>query len=55
MPCYFADLDQLAARVLGFQDTYQTTARPFEWTFTRHDLNRLLDRLDQRGRLTAAA
>jgi hypothetical protein len=54
-PGHFADLDELAARVMGFQAEYQRTARPFEWTFTRRDLHALLDRLDQRGRLAPAA
>jgi hypothetical protein len=31
------------------------TATPMNWTFTRHDVNVLLDRLDQRGRLATAA
>ena len=34
---------------------FAKTATPFDWTFTRRDLNALLDRLDQRGRLTPAA
>ena len=35
----------LEDRLLAFQDHYQHLAHPFEWTFTRHDLRRLLDRL----------
>ena len=54
-PCHFADLDELAQRILGFQGEFRTSARPFHWTFTRADLNALLDRLDQRGRLAPAA
>jgi hypothetical protein len=54
-PCHFTDLDDLADRVLGFQAQYAKTAQPFDWTFTRTDLHALLDRLDQRGRLTPAA
>jgi hypothetical protein len=30
-------------------------ARPFDWTLARRDLNALLDRLNQRGRLAPAA
>ena len=39
------DFDSLAAvehRLLAFQRRYETLARPFEWTFTRHDLAGLL-------------
>lgn len=54
-PCHFENLDQLSERVLGFQTEYAKTATPFDWTFTRRDLHALLDRLDQRGRLTPAA
>ncbi len=54
-PCHFTSLDELAERVTGFQQHYQQTAQPFEWTFTRQKLNDLLARLDQNGRLTAAA
>jgi hypothetical protein len=54
-PCHFHDLDELAERLLGFQAEFRKTAAPFNWTFTRRDLNALLDRLDQRGRLTPAA
>jgi hypothetical protein len=42
------DFDSLAAvehRLLAFQRHYETRARPFEWTFTRHDLARLLAKL----------
>jgi len=54
-PCHFANPDELTQRILGFQAEYQKHARPIDWTFTRHDLDRLLDRLDQHGRLTTAA
>jgi transposase len=54
-PCHFHSLDELTDRVLGFQAEYSQTATPFDWTFTRHDLHALLDRLDQRGRLAPAA
>jgi transposase len=44
-PVDFADLDALADRILAFQDRYNRTATPFDWTFTRTDLHALLDRL----------
>jgi hypothetical protein len=45
-PVDFADLDDLAARILAFEDRYNRTATPFDWTFTRTDLRALLDRMD---------
>ena len=48
-PCHFERLDDLAQRILGFQAQFAKTATPFDWTFTRRDLNALLDRLDQRA------
>ena len=45
-PNDFTDLDQLSERILSFQDRYNTTATPFDWTYTRNDLNSFLRRLD---------
>ena len=45
-PNDFADLDQLSQRILGFQDRYNSTATPFDWTYTRKDLRTFLKRLD---------
>jgi transposase len=45
-PADFTDLDTLAERILGFQDRYNTTAEPFKWTWTTHDLNDYLKRLE---------
>ena len=44
-PNDLTDLDALAERVLAFQDRYNATATPFDWCFTRTDLDRLLDRI----------
>jgi len=41
-------LDELASRILAFQAHYEILARPFEWKFTRADLNALLERLAAR-------
>jgi DDE superfamily endonuclease len=41
-PNEFGSLDALAERLLGFANHYRQIARPFEWTFTRTDLDRLL-------------
>lgn len=45
----FTDLDHLAERVLAFQDRYNLSAEPFAWDYTRDDLNRYLDRLNNDG------
>ena len=45
-PADFTDLNHLAERILGFQDRYNQTATPFEWTYTRTDLNAFLRRVD---------
>ncbi|HEY6745450.1 MAG TPA: IS630 family transposase [Mycobacteriales bacterium] len=44
-PCDTTDLDELAARLLAFEEHYNATAEPFDWTFTHAKLNALLDRL----------
>jgi hypothetical protein len=46
-PDDFSSFEEAEARILGFQKHYQAVARPFAWTFDRHDLARLLARLDQ--------
>ena len=40
-PAHFTSQDQVARRILGFQDHYQEIASPFTWTFTRRNLRRL--------------
>jgi len=44
-PQDFDDLNELADRLLAFQDRYNDTAEPFDWRFTRKSLDRLLERL----------
>jgi hypothetical protein len=46
-PNDLATLDALAERLLGFGEHYRQVARPFEWTFTRQDLNKLIARIDR--------
>lgn len=41
-PSDFKSLQDLESRLLRFQDYYAQTARPFQWKFSRSDLNRLL-------------
>ena len=44
-PDDFGDLDSLAEQILAFEQHYNATAGPFDWRFTRADLNQLLSRL----------
>ena len=48
-PNDLATLDALAERLLGFGEHYRQIARPFEWTFTREDLNNLITRRSPRS------
>jgi hypothetical protein len=43
-PNDFADLAEVEARLLAFQDHYAQIASPFEWKFTTIDLHTLLAR-----------
>jgi hypothetical protein len=54
-PNDFTDLVEVQQRLLGFQHRYQQTAAPFDWRYTRSDLNQLLRRLDDQEQLTKAA
>jgi transposase len=54
-PADFADLDALTARLIAFEPRYNSTATPFDWTFTRDDLTALLVRLDAHRPAEAAA
>ena len=45
-PNHFEDLDALERHLLAFGRHYEQIATPFEWKFTRRDLDRLLGRLD---------
>ena len=44
-PNDFTDLDQIRDRLTAFQTRYNAVAKPFNWRFTRADLNALLDRI----------
>ncbi len=54
-PNDFHDLAEVRQRLLGFQHRYEQTAEPFDWQYTRTDLDRLLRRLDESEQLTIAA
>lgn len=45
-PADFADLDTLARRLSDFEPRYNAAATPFDWRFTRADLDNLLRRID---------
>jgi hypothetical protein len=47
-PNDFSSLADLSERLLGFQRHYAKIARPFQWTFTRADLDRVLERIEDR-------
>jgi hypothetical protein len=44
-PNDFASLAAVQDRLLAFQRHFESLARPFEWTFSRHDLAQLLVKL----------
>jgi hypothetical protein len=54
-PNDFTDLAEVAQRLLGFQRRYEQTAVPFDWRFTKADLQDLLRRLDEKEQLATAA
>ncbi len=45
-PNDFTSLTEVEVRLLGFQEYYQSIARPFVWQFTRADLAALMRKLD---------
>jgi hypothetical protein len=54
-PNDFADLDEVGHRLLAFQQRYEQLAAPFEWKFTRADLQRLMAKLERSVVRDAAA
>src|SRR6202165_6050843 len=44
-PNDFRDLSAVESRLLDFQQHYEQIATPFEWKFTKNDLNALLERI----------
>jgi len=47
-PNDFGSLDELAERLTAFGQHYRQIARPFDWTFTRADLDRVLAKIEAR-------
>lgn len=54
-PNDFASLQEVGQRLLGFQELYEQVAKPFEWKFTRTDLQDLINRLNHKAQLALAA
>jgi hypothetical protein len=53
-PNDFSSLLQVEQSLLDFQNRYEQTASPFQWTFTRNDLSTLLAKLQPRAVAAAA-
>ena len=53
-PNDFDSLATLQAALLAFQDRYERSAAPFQWTFTRQDLIELMNRLKTKALAPAA-
>ncbi len=53
-PNDFSTLAALESDLIRFQQRYEKTAKPFEWTFTRRDLRSLLAKLNAKSRRLAA-
>ena len=54
-PNDFGSLQEIAERLSAFQTLYEQIAKPFEWKFTRTDLQNLMNRLDQEQPTALAA
>jgi DDE superfamily endonuclease len=54
-PNDFGSLQELARRLMDFGQHYRNIASPFQWTFTRHDLDRVLAKITQQPKPLALA
>lgn len=54
-PNDFGSLQQLARRLIDFGQHYRNIARPFQWTFTRQDLDGVLVKIAPQPELAIAA
>lgn len=50
-PNDFTDLAQIRDRLAAFEIRYNAIARPFNWKFTRTDLDDLLHRIDAHNKI----
>jgi hypothetical protein len=53
-PNDFDSLAKLEAALLAFQERYEKSAAPFQWTFTRVELAKLMIRLNAKDLAPAA-
>lgn len=54
-PRHFTSLAELEQRIIAFQDDWRQHAKPFDWRYTRRDLQNTLDRITAHEHLRAAA
>jgi DDE superfamily endonuclease len=54
-PNDIAELLDLRKRLLAFERHYQRIATPFQWNFTRSDMNKLMERLERHALEASAA
>lgn len=54
-PNDFRSFAEVEDRLLRFQSHYEAVAKPFQWKFTRRDLDAMLAKLDERARTYAHA
>jgi hypothetical protein len=52
-PNDFESLEDLRNRILGFQKSYETIAKPFEWKFTREDMKKVLAKFEDERKMAA--
>jgi hypothetical protein len=52
-PNDFTDTDEVAARLAAFEQRYNAIATPFDWTFGRDDLDKVLARIDAHSKQAA--
>lgn len=52
-PNDFESLEYLEKRILSFQESYETIAKPFEWKFTREDMKNVLAKFEEKQKMAA--
>lgn len=52
-PNDFESLEDLEKRILSFQESYETIAKPFEWKFTREDMKNVLAKFEEKQKIVA--
>lgn len=45
-PNYFSSLNDLASTIMEFQKRYEQAAKPFEWKFTKENLEKMINKLE---------